>query len=61
MDMPTTADVPSIEMLIEHPQLLDELETDDLFSLQAALQDDPDPALDDLWTLVMVRTSSLEH
>jgi hypothetical protein len=47
--------------LAENLWLLNELEPNDLFSLEAALQEDPDPALDDLWTLVTVRTSSLEH
>jgi len=52
---------PSIEQLLETPRLLDELETDDLYSLQAALQDDSDPRLDGLWGLVLARTGSLEH
>lgn len=47
--------------ILENPQLLNELETDDLFSLRAALQDDDDPRYDGLWQLVLVRTSSLEH
>lgn len=52
---------PTPRQVAENLWLLNEMETDDLFSLQAALQDDPDPALDDLWTLVQVRTGSLEH
>lgn len=52
---------PTPHQISENLWLLNEMEPDDLFSLQAALQDDPDPALDDLWTLVTVRTSSLEH
>lgn len=52
---------PTPLQVAENLWLLNEMETDDLFSLKAALQDDPDPALDDLWTLVQVRTGSLEH
>jgi hypothetical protein len=52
---------PPISQLIENPVLLNELETEDLFSLRAALQEDDDPRLDDLWTMVLLRTSSLEH
>lgn len=53
--------VPSLQQIVENLWLLDELETEDLISLRAALQDDPDPELDDLWTLVTARTSSLDH
>ena len=52
---------PTFVELSENPLLLNEMEPDDLFSLKAALQEDPDPALDDLWTLVQVRTGSLDH
>jgi len=52
---------PTLHQIAENLWLLNEMEPDDLFSLQAALQGDTDPALDDLWTLVQVRTSSLEH
>jgi len=52
---------PTLHQIAENLWLLNEMEPDDLFSLQAALQEDTDPALDDLWTLVQVRTSSLEH
>jgi len=52
---------PTPRYIADNLWLLNEMEVDDLFSLQAALQDDPDPALDDLWTLVTVRTSSLDH
>lgn len=51
---------PSIPMLVENPRLLDELETEDLLSLRVALQDDDDPALDGLWTLVLNRTGSFD-
>ena len=54
-------DAPSIIQLLDNPRLLDELETDDLYSLQAALQEDDDPRLDGLWGLVLNRTGSLEH
>ena len=56
-----TSNAPTPRQIAENLWLLNEMEPDDLFSLQAALQDDLDPALDDLWTLVTVRTSSLEH
>jgi hypothetical protein len=56
-----TSNAPTPHQIAENLWLLNEMEPDDLFSLQAALQDDPDPALDDLWTLVQVRTGSLEH
>ena len=52
--------VPSPQQISANPWLLDELETDDLISLRVALQDDPDPELDDLWTLVCIRTGSLD-
>ena len=52
---------PTFLELVENPWLLNEMESDDLFSLQAALQDDDDPRLDGLWGLVQVRTGSLEH
>lgn len=52
-------DAPSINQLLNNLQLLDELETDDLHSLQAALQEDDDPQLDGLWNLVLARTGSL--
>ena len=47
--------------ILENPQLLNELENDDLFSLRAALQDDDDPRFDALWEVVLNRTGSLEH
>lgn len=56
-----TTSTPTPRQIAENLWLLNEMEPDDLFSLQAALQDDLDPALDDLWTLVQVRTGSLEH
>ena len=51
--------VPSPQQISANPWLLDELETDDLLSLRAHLHDDPYPELDDLWTLVCIRTGSL--
>ena len=52
---------PTPRQVADNLWLLNEMEPDDLFSLKAALQEDPDPALDDLWALVQVRTGSLEH
>jgi len=52
---------PTFLELAENPWILDELETEDLYSLQAALQDDLDPRLDPLWELVLNRTGSIEH
>jgi hypothetical protein len=54
-----TGYAPRIPDLVENPQLLDELDPEDLFSLQAALQEMDDPHLDDLWELVLARTGSL--
>lgn len=51
---------PSIPHLVENPILLNELETEDLFSLKAALQNDDDPRLDSLWELVVQMTGSLD-
>lgn len=56
-----TGYAPRIPDLVENPQLLDELDPNDLFSLHAALQEMDDPRLDNLWELVCVRTSSLDH
>ena len=47
--------------ILENPQLLNELETEDLFSLRAVLQDNDDPRFDALWEVVLNRTGSLEH
>lgn len=52
---------PTFLELVENLWLLNEMEPDDLFSLQAALQEDDDPRLDGLWGLVLNRTGSLEH
>lgn len=47
--------------VLENPQLLNELENDDLISLRTVLQDDDDPRFDALWEVVLSRTGSLEH
>lgn len=47
-----------IYWLAEAPEEIETLETGDLWSLRARLEDMPDPALDALWRAVLVRTGS---
>ena len=42
----------------EFPEELDEIETNDLWSLKARLQDIDDPELDGLWDTVCAMTAS---
>ena len=57
--MNASADVPAIVDLAENLQLLDELEVSDLFSLKAALQEEPDPRFDRLRAVVVNLTGSV--
>jgi len=50
---------PTFAELSENPLLLNEMEPDDLFSLEAALSENDDPQFDGLWYLVTIRTGSL--
>lgn len=59
LEMNAAGHVSGIAHLVENLQLVDELETDDLFSLKAALQEDMNPEFDSLWELVLARTGSL--
>lgn len=52
---------PTLKQIADNLYLLNELDPDDLFSLQALLHDNPDSTLDDLWFLVKARTGSLDH
>ena len=47
-----------IYWLAEFPDELDEIETNDLWSLKARLQDIDDPELDGLWESVCAMTAS---
>ena len=47
-----------IYWLAEFPDELDEIETNDLWSLKARLQDIDDPELDGLWDTVCAMTAS---
>ena len=47
-----------IYWLAEFPEELDEIETNDLWSLKARLQDIDDPELDGLWDTVCAMTAS---
>ena len=47
-----------IYWLAEVPEELDEIETNDLWSLKARLQDIDDPELDGLWDTVCAMTAS---
>lgn len=56
--MSTDLATQEIYWLAEFPDALDDLETGDLWSLKARLQDLPDPELDALYDIVCTLTAS---
>lgn len=49
-----------IYQVVDNPLILNDLDANDLLSLKAQVQGIPDQGLDDLWALLLVRTSSLD-
>ena len=60
-DLPTVDIVQEIYWLAEFPDAVLEIDPNDLFSLQARLQDMDDPDLTPLYDTVTALTSSLTH
>jgi hypothetical protein len=60
-DLPTVDIVQEIYWLAEFPDAVLEIDPNDLFSLQARLQDMDDPDLTPLYDTVTALTSSLAH